>query len=263
MSNRYGTRPSHWVEACVVLLSCAPVAAQDRREPQLSWEQLPPTHVRGKVGEIGVGLIHCSDEENNPCFIKVDPSITRVSVTGTAEPSVLRPGLLVQFTAEFDGKRNSISAPLEALQIFAPGAYPLGIINDSSDGKGPTFRVAGAIKSYKDGKLVILVGKKSIKAVLADAVVISVELGDYSLAKPGDEIDVQGRLFRQGQVIGELVKVKLAEPIKGEMPTQRRSRPPRAAPVARAKSEAPADEPEPNPEVNSSSETEADPFGDD
>jgi hypothetical protein len=107
--------------------------------------------------------------------------------------------------------------------------------------------VAGQVKSFKDGRLAVLADKRQVRAIVADDAVLKFEGADYSLARQGDEIDVQGRLYGQGQVLGETVKLMLAQPIEGaETPTRGRRRPKKAAeapPVA----EAPDAQPPANP----------------
>lgn len=240
--------------AFAVLCLCAPDSAlaqrREQREMMMRYQTLPVVNLKGKVVQVGAGLIQVEDENGNPNVVQVDPMRTRVVVSGTAKPSVLRPGMLVQFTTELDNRQLNAKEPVSDLQIFSAGAgYALGVTSDDPEGKGGPYRVAGQVKTFKEGRLAVQAEKRQVRAVVADDATIKFEGADYSLARAGDEIDVQGRLFGQGQVFGETVKVTLAQPIEGEVASPRSRRrgkkPPEAAPMEPAPAPGVAADPAP------------------
>lgn len=228
---------------------CADGAVAQRRELREAWlryQQLPPVRLKGKVVQVGAGLIQVADDDGNPHMVGVDPTRTRIVVSGTATPSVLRPGMLVQFTTDLDAKQVA-PEPLAELQIVGVGVE-LGIASDDPEGRGGPYRVAGNVKAYKEGRLTVMAGKKQVRARVAPDAAIKFEGVDYRLSKQGDEIDVQGRMIAQGQVLGEVVKVTLAQPLEVADSSPRGRRKTRRGEAEAPPAErAPAEEPAPRP----------------
>lgn len=203
---------------CVSACGSASAQRREQREAQMLYQQLPVVKIEGKVIQVGTGLIQVQDDDGNPQVVKLDPKWTqRVLVSGTAKPSVLRSGMIVAFTTELDQRQLSAKEPLTELQITSadPG-NPLGVTSEAADGGGGPYRVVGQVKTFKDGRLTLQADKRQIRAMVADDALLKFEGPDYSYARHGDEIDVQGRLFGQGQVLGETVRVTLSQPIEGE-----------------------------------------------
>lgn len=228
-----------WLRTGVIACLAGSLAAdaawaqrREQREAQMLYQQLPVVKIEGRVVQVGAGVIQVVDKDGNPQVVKLDPKWTqRVVVSGSARPSVLRPGMLVQFTTELNERQVQATEPISEMQIFSQeSGYELGVTSDDPEGKTGPYRVAGQVKSFKDGRLAVQAEKRQVRAIVADDAVLKFEGADYTLARQGDEIDVKGRLFGQGQVLGETVKVSLAQPIEGEeSPARGRRRPRKTA----------------------------------
>ena len=68
-------------------------------------------------------------------WVGIVAPIAKVSVTGTANKDVLRPGMVVRLNAEFDRKSNTTVEPVKELEIASPRpGERTGIISDDETG---------------------------------------------------------------------------------------------------------------------------------
>ena len=144
-------------------------------------------------------------------LVKVPP-VQQISYNAQAEPDWLRPGMFVEFTAEFDAK-GLATEPLKQLSVFTPSAeQPLGAVANSGLGgavddlfksvapaeekKPPqqtvSLKVAGQIVGMRDGKLSVAAGNANVAAALDEKCSISVTVNDASLARPDDTVRIVG-----------------------------------------------------------------------
>jgi hypothetical protein len=155
---------------------------------------------------------------------------TDIQVTGTAEPSFLRTGMYVRFSAGFDARGKS-SDVISLLTIFSPnesrkvGIFREGFAEGGKEAGAKTqFLVAGQLANFKNGKMSVVVGGKKIQIAVAEDVKINVDVSDPSLAKQGDKIEIKkGYYFQKGAVFGEIVEIELSEPLVGKTKKSRRS----------------------------------------
>jgi len=170
------------------------------------------TGLKGQLVAARPGMIHWTDSSDKPFYVKILPT-TYVQVLGQADPDFLRPGLLVRFSGEIQG-RGTMAEPIEELTIFTPReGYVIGIYNDGDDPTrtdGPKL-VAGRLKSIKNGKLIVVAGDQQVKAELAEEPTIKVDINDYSLAATGDEITVSGLGFEQDKIEATGIEIQLTE----------------------------------------------------
>lgn len=185
------------------------------------------------VGVAPAGLQMLSKETNTPWVVQITRQ-SEVKVTGTAEPSFLRPGLPVRFTAEVDEK-GRLQQDLAELEIVTPsgkgavGVFEVGAEENARPvGKltAGTYDIRGKVGSLKDGELTVQAGKK-IVGKLADDAKITVNVQDLTYAVPDSEVTVQGFYFkrmapdantqRPGQAMAKMVHVTLAKPLVGKV----------------------------------------------
>ena len=78
---------------------------------------------------------------------------------------------------------------------------------------GGAYRVGGVIKTLRNNQLTLLVGKKKVRAELADDLVVKLEVSDLSAVVKGAKISViRGRIAAPGNLADE-VDVTLIEPL--------------------------------------------------
>ncbi len=189
----------------VVLAIGMPAAAQNQG-PE-------PYEGKGNIGEVGFEGIQFNDAEGQTVLVGIERNKTKVTVTGTAEPGFLGPGLIVRFSAAMTNK-GLVEEKIKELQVVETselvkvGAQPdlaPGEDLKEAEKKGPvTWIVIGPIRSFKNNQLQVNAGGKAIKAELADDCKITVDVGNFLIAREGDEISVEGKLYQKGQRVGDV-----------------------------------------------------------
>ncbi|MBX7168929.1 MAG: hypothetical protein K1X74_21510 [Pirellulales bacterium] len=231
-------RRIQWFAVAALLTMASAAFAQDERPAR----ELQPVQVGGAITGWRPGpgqnsaLIEMTDAAKQPVLIKVDVGRTRVKLSGEALVEFLRPGMYVRFSGPLN--RNTARQPVEELQLFLPtDGYEVGVMLDPSGDRNAPAVVAGQLKTLKSGKLTVAADGKQIKAELAPEVKITVEMSDFTLARPGDAIRVIGRQVEPGKVIGDEIEITLAEPLKALEDPKKKPR------VSRAKKPAAVAEP--------------------
>ncbi len=188
----------------------------------------------GTIVEIQNDVISIRDSKNETWFLKLVDD-TKITITGTAELDYLRPGVLVQFLAEFD-KRNTVISSVKEVQVISSQGKPaLGLFSAEegeptdrplrNPGAG-TYLVKGKIISVKDGNLLVTAGSaRKISAKTADDLTVLILLDDLSLAQSGDTVKVKAwyyeiqrpnQLLNQpGRALAEELEIELAKPLAG------------------------------------------------
>ena len=179
----------------------APVAAQAPRKRSL--------RSKGEIKAVQPPFLQFNNTSGKLWTIKVEAKPGDVIYKGTADPSWLRRGMLVRFSAQLDQKANA-QEPISELFVFVPRpGYGVGV-SPELDG---SFLVAGKLSSIKDGTLKLMAGRKTVTAELAEDATIQVELADYSLARPGDKIEMKGYFYQQGKGIASQLMITAAKPL--------------------------------------------------
>lgn len=185
---------------------------------------------KGEITGMQGGLLQIKDEQNNVVVLQVKAKPQNITVTGTADKSVLAPGTLVRFSAELntDGEGTK---PVESLTVFtlrpplalgiAPesnlnrGAFQFGEVADK-DAPPPettSYLVSGKIMKRSDDTMSVSDGKTSVQVELSEAPEIKVDLmGDYRMVRAGDVVEFKGELFQPGKVVANEVKITGATP---------------------------------------------------
>jgi hypothetical protein len=142
----------------------------------------------------------------------------RVEVTGLADPEFLRPGLLVRFSAEI-GKNGKATAPLNTLEIVTPKTAVEEAMKAAEAKKGDNPEpmaemILAKISSIKN-KMVTMTTSAgdTITAELGANPSISVNVDDYTVASPGDKVEVNGTIAPQGYAVASKIVIKLARPL--------------------------------------------------
>ncbi len=166
--------------------------------------------------------------------------------SGTAEASILSPGLMVRFTAAFDPSGNP-QTTLKELEIFrpakvkrmtrevmqsqTPGIYPVGEKGNASQpekaktkepapqvsktvvGGAQTFDIVGQVGGIQADRIQIRAGNRPLMLQMDPALAITVSSGDAMFCQPGDEVKLTGLKNPAGLVQAETVEVKGAKPL--------------------------------------------------
>ncbi|GIW99891.1 MAG: hypothetical protein KatS3mg111_3224 [Pirellulaceae bacterium] len=172
---------------------------------------------------------------------------------GTALPSFLRPGLLVRFRGTFHPQTGLPTAPISEVEVFqpirarrmtpeliqrqTPGIYPMESATDAEREKQPAaplrrgrqvppggivdtgesqeFFVVGQLRGVQGNKLQVAAGRRPIIVEVDDNLKITVSTGDFTFARPGDQVKVVGfTLAGQDQIVqAEEIVISGAEPL--------------------------------------------------
>ena len=207
----------------IVLLFATAASAQGRKRG-IEWRDWESA---GTVAGVGKGTLLMT-LEGNP-WVGAVPAAARVTITGAAERDVLRPGVIVRLTAEFDRKTGAATEPVSELEIITPrpgdrtGVFPDEVVDPTENRKGPPpatarLRIFDAISGVKENTLFF----KRYRVELAPEATISVNATDPSLLSPGDEIKrVRGKRIAgvDGRLVVEQLEAVLAKPLS--MPKKR------------------------------------------
>jgi hypothetical protein len=142
----------------------------------------------------------------------------RIEVTGLAEPGFLRPGMLVRFNAEV-GKNGRTTAPLNTLEIVTmkramEEAAMAAQAKKAENAEPETEMILAKIGSVKNKYLTLTTtAGESITAELGANPSISVNVDDYSVASPGDKVEVNATIAPQGYAVATKIVIKLARPL--------------------------------------------------
>jgi hypothetical protein len=204
-----------------------PQQRQQQMQQQQVQQAMATIDVSGTIEGIAPGRIQVLADSNQMVMIALSPK-TKIQVTGEAGAEFLRPGMYVQLKAEVD-KRGVVADKIDGLTIITPSPQKLpGIFHQpgaeattpdgfpaGKAGAGGTSTVRGKIASLKKNKMQIQVDRGTVICELGDNPKITLDLADYSMARQGDKITVQG--LRMAGASGPLqamqVKIELAGPL--------------------------------------------------
>ena len=222
---------------------------------------------KGTIDAVRPGFIKVTDADGE-WILKIDAKQEDILFEATAAPGWLQQGMLVRFVANLDD-RGTAQEPIDDLTVFTPRTgYVVGVLRDSAfagqtntlgDKKrrrrqpavkiksaqdeenetestdGAQFLVAGQLARRDGNQLLVVAGRDRVIATLGDEAKIKVDLqGDYSLAKPGDDIEFVARTLAPqngpggARATARRVKITSADPLMArpepERRPQRRSR---------------------------------------
>jgi hypothetical protein len=173
--------------------------------------------IKGVIKAIRPGFIQVISSKGDVWVVKIDPKLRNTRVVGHADPTWLRRGMFVEFKNRFD-RRGQPTTVVTELKVFTPtektqlGATPLAERTTDVVGQGEPetidLRVTGRLMDYKDDRISVMAGATPVTAPLSPILTIAVEVSDYSLARPGDSIEVAGKYTIKGQGIADKVEIK-------------------------------------------------------
>ncbi|MBI2478806.1 MAG: hypothetical protein HYV60_09275 [Planctomycetia bacterium] len=184
----------------------------------ISWSQedLPRENVmaKGVVKGVRPGVLAIVTEQGEQWLVKVPDRPQDVSFVASANRSWLRPGMLVKFKNTFDAKGRPVALVRQLEVISLRTDTQLGLIPDSNLGGAATglfssdepvkkqaapetksFTVTGTLRGYKDGNILVAAGSTSVQSQLDEKASISVDVSDYTLARDGDSVQLNGWYF--------------------------------------------------------------------
>ena len=139
-----------------------------------------------------------------------------VEVTGTADPSFLKPDMLVRFTAQFDKKGNA-TAPVNELEIVSPQAAMSSIKQEIAGkkavGASANGTVIGHIKTIKNNQLTVQTTNGTYSAELGPNPSIKVNVSDFRWAQAGDKVDAVGYYSQPGTAFAQQMRITLSSPL--------------------------------------------------
>jgi hypothetical protein len=213
--------------------SAAAQTQPDIRTQMALWTQQSLT---GTVVAVAQGELLAKGADGTNYHIVLVDTVSEVQVSGTAKVDYLKSGMFLRFSVPDMDKRGNAKGDLSDLALFEPSeATPPQLLAEGED--GPYF-VAGRItKVDKRGKTTLMAGDSKVTVMLPLDSEITVLVGDYSLAKEGDEISVVGRLVpnpmagdggeggegEETLVAAETVAIKLAAPLEAAKKRPRRT----------------------------------------
>ncbi len=198
----------------------------------------------GKLEAIAGNQLKLTAEDQTPNVVLMNDN-TSFRYTGTAEPSVLAPGLMVRFTAELD-MAGTPQAPLAELEIFrpllgqrlslearqsqTPGIYPLD--DDDAQAKTPpanrqganrgaagrptpstpasavrAYQVVGLVRAIQGDRMQVVAGHQPLIFQAASEVKVTVSAGDPSYCQPGDDVSINALKMPNGMLQAESIHV--------------------------------------------------------
>jgi len=225
----------------LLLLAAVPAIANSQDQPR---ENLS---AKGTFRGGFAGGFQFATDSNETWNVKLPPKASEISFSGNAEPSFLRPGMKVTFTAVMN-KKGVVKEPVTSVTVFTPqeakdiGVWPEGAGESAPNpleglfspkelkeepktkGKKPVVedqicRVGGTLKSLKAGRLIVVAGRMEVKGELAENAKIRVATNDLSFVQLGDKVEVDGWYYANAKQAGlwaNSVSVTAANPLTGE-----------------------------------------------
>ena len=245
-----------FLATCLVLSLPALLQAQyypNRRAQQPGWQ---PAEFQGTIQTFAKGGLVVACNNNQMWKVAILPA-TQIHVTGATTADALRSNLIVEFTADIDA-RGAIQGKIDKLTITSltkdktvgltpaaaegadddQGGFGANLGGPATDaGTKPAKPPAHAAKKTNSRKTAagryqvvgrLIVGRGSALSVqpghgalafqLAEQPEIKIDMADFSLVRPGNQVSVQALVMpsRPGVAQAVTVKVKLPEPPGGE-----------------------------------------------
>jgi hypothetical protein len=179
--------------------------------------QNSPTPFQGTATITGIGSSGLEVIDANGKNWRLAPEKNCViEVTGTADPSFLKPDMLVRFSAQFDKKGNA-TAPVNELEIVSPQAALNSIKQEVAGKKDVSDNINGAlighIKGIKNNQLTVQTTNGTYTAALSPNPSIKVNVSDFHWAVVGDKVDASGYYSPQGLAVAKEMRITLSNPL--------------------------------------------------
>ena len=197
---------------------------------KLSIDSLPEGEFRGVVKGVtgtnaggAVAFLQTPADGTGPVerIALLHPAgVSHVDVNGTSAISLLAPGMIVRFQANVDGKGRA-STPIRVLHVTTPAAEA----KPAAVTPGIDEMIVGKVVQLKRGTLSVRVDAGKIRRLtlpLAEDAVVEVATSQIGIVRPGDMIEIKGRLWLgegalgDGTVFADRVTVTKAAPRNGD-----------------------------------------------
>lgn len=261
--------------AAVSVSTSAPAQNQAKRPGPPSNRE--PAQGGGTIKGASPGGLEVHASGGDRYLVQIEPQARMIEYLATAEPNWLAPGMLVRFTATVD-RRGKIQEPIGQLEVITlREGVQIGVVTDMGDGgvgeegaalfqdakpekkekkKAPpkdsgTWTFVGRLTEAKNGRVSIAIPGKVLKGELAEGAKISVDYGNLSLVKPGDQITFQGwsPVGRKQFVMANTITVTAPEKLVGA--TKKKPKPESDGDAGKT-----GDKPEGKPETKPETKTE-------
>lgn len=208
------------IPACASMLLLDSLAAQNFQVPKAQLR------AKGTITAMRAGILQVKTADGGQWLIKVPDNPRNVTVSGSAAPNWLAPGMFVKFTATFDTKGIG-QQPLRQLQVFTPGekdqlgAFPAAggnvgnLFSDEPANKSKpkeitaSFNVAGQVRGYRDGVMFVQAGRALLKVGVAEKCSIAVVANGYQLMRIGDSVTIDAWYPANQKALGRAIANRL------------------------------------------------------
>ncbi|NDC53909.1 MAG: hypothetical protein EBZ74_06350 [Planctomycetia bacterium] len=219
--------------SCLVAAWSAPAGGQQPGPPG-QLKSLTKDEQIGQVVEIGPGVLQLRLPKGGNLWQAVPAPDAKIEVTGRASREMLQPKQFVTCTVSLD-ELGKVTEP--ALQVaFTDGGAPgvmaggLGVAEAGAKrlaGRRPagSYLVCGTIKRVEGDVVTVLAGREKFDIPVPPEADLVVRSGNVGLAAPGDEVEVEGRYYQQGQLIVTALKITLANQLAPPPPKNKPRRP--------------------------------------
>ncbi len=195
--------------------------------------QVPPNSLSledtGTLEGMQGNIVNFRDSKKDPWRLHVVRQTT-LSIEGEADADYLRPGMTVELTGTVN-EDGTLSEPIKEIEVLSVKGRPsLGLFSpDKGKNAKPVrnpeagkYRIRGKLTSYKDGALLIAIGRLKITGKTGDELKVKLTLDDVRSAKFGDIVKVKAWYYdqnkpnptfnRPGNALAEQVSITLSEP---------------------------------------------------
>lgn len=222
-----GGWPRRWVIVAGLLWAAVPGPAQ---EPAT----LPVGDRTAKILGIGPGGLQVKLLNSGRDLLVAPARDATIEVTGTAAREMLAPKQFVQVAVETDDL-GKVSQPVEKVTFpggGTPGVAAAGIGGADPKAKRPagkrpagSYLVSGFVKTADEEGFVVQVGRDRFEITLAPEAELEVRTANLGVAGIGDEVELEGTLVQENQLLASSIKVKLANPLTPPQKGKRRAAP--------------------------------------
>lgn len=174
---------------------------------RLKIDTLPEGDFRGVVTAVtgsnsggAVAFVDASGEGERVALLH-PAGVSRVDVSGTAPVTFLVPGMTVRLQTRVDG-RGRATEPLRLIHVVTPSrdAKPVAVTADRDE------LVVGRVVALKRNVLSLRVDAGKIRRLtvpLAEDAVVEVQSADVGTVRPGDRVEIRGRLWSGDGALGD------------------------------------------------------------
>lgn len=199
---------------------------QNNNNPAQQQLQQQQQSLTGTIDDIGThGMV--VDAMGQKWNIAPDKTC-KIEVTGTGDASLLKPGMLVRFSADVDKKTGKASAPVAEIEVTSPqnamaadhaqkqpataGSRTVNKkpATPAATTSGPT-QIVGSLKTISGNEITVESAAGPVKADLSPSASVKIDSNDPHLAQKGAKVEVQGVVVKQPNVLAaQSIRITIA-----------------------------------------------------